>query len=45
MAELLLGFKELFISVFFEAALAIIWVSLITSAFWRPKEFGGLPAF
>ena len=39
MSDLVLGLKELFIAVFFESALALLWISLIASAFSRPQDF------
>ena len=43
MSDLILGLRELFISVFFESALALLWISLIISAFSDPDGFAEKP--
>ena len=39
MSDFLLGLRDLFIAVFFESALALLWISLIASAFSSPQDF------
>ena len=39
MHDFLLGLRELFIAVFFESALALLWISLIAAAFSSPQDF------